>query len=268
MMNDLLVSLVQSSPVWEDAAASLQHLDQVLQAQDQPAHVIVLPEMFSTGFSMQPEKYAQAMDGSAVAWMRAMAKEKNAIVTGSLMTEENGQYFNRLLWVLPNGKTGHYDKRHLFAFANEHLHYGAGKKRMIARVNGWKICLQVCYDLRFPVWARQRPAREGPQDAQPEYDVLIYVANWPSSRSHAWKVLLHARAIENQCYVIGVNRVGTDGNGLHYAGGSLVVGPLGETLYQANDQEEIQTQRLSFQQLKDARAAFPFLQDGDDFLLL
>ena len=178
-----------------------------------------------------------------------------------LIIKEEEQYFNRLIWMLPNGQFGHYDKRHLFAYAGEDQHYTAGSKRLIASVNGWKINLQVCYDLRFPVWARQQ-FNEGF-----EYDVLIYVANWPHKRSTAWKTLLQARAIENQCYVIGVNRIGDDGNGIYHSGNSMVIDPLGEVLYHKQDKEDMLTINLDKTHLQTVREKFPFWKDADEFTI-
>jgi len=227
-----------------------------------PTEIIVLPEMFTTGFSMQPEKFAETMDGPTIDWMRRLSAEKRAIITGSIIIEENENYYNRLIWMLPNGQLGYYDKRHLFAFAGEDQHYTSGNKRLIASVKGWKINLQICYDLRFPVWARQQSSET------PEYDVLVYVANWPESRSHAWKSLLIARAIENQCYVIGVNRVGEDGNGIAHSGDSMVVDPLGQVLLQLSNAEAFETVAISKQELEEGRTRFPFWKDADSFTIL
>lgn len=222
--------------------------------------VVVLPEMFSTGFSMKPKKLAETMEGETVQWMKRIAKEKKIILTGSVIIEEEGNYYNRLIWMLPNGQCGVYDKRHRFAYAGEDEHYAAGNKRLIASVKGWKINLMVCYDLRFPVWARQQSNADAP-----EYDIIIYVANWPERRIHAWKTLLQARAIENQCYVIGVNRTGEDGNAIHYSGESMIVDPLGETLYTVKDKEDIFTITLTKSDLDAVREKFPFLKDADLF---
>jgi len=200
-----------------------------------------------------------------VAWMKRVSRENGIILTGSLIIEEEGKYFNRLIWMLPNGQMGHYDKRHRFAYAGEDQHYTAGDKRLIASVKGWKINLQVCYDLRFPVWARNRVIKDV---SNPEYDVLIYVANWPERRSHAWKTLLCARAIENQAYVVGVNRVGSDGNNIYHSGNSLVINPLGEVLYHKSDEEDIATIVLEKDKLEDTRTRFPFLNDADSFNIL
>ena len=230
--------------------------------------IVVLPEMFSTGFSMEPQKLAETMDGETVQWMKRIAAEKKVILAGSLIIEEDGNYYNRLVWMLPNGQYGVYDKRHRFAFAGEDEHYTAGTKRLIASVKGWKINLLVCYDLRFPVWARQTPPLIGEAGkGSPEYDVLIYVANWPEKRIHAWKTLLPARAIENQCFVVGINRTGDDGNGIHYSGESMVIDPSGEVLYTKKDTEDIFTITLQKELLDSVREKFPFWKDADDFQL-
>ena len=263
-MSTLHFSLIQTSLFWEDKGANLDQLSQKINAIDQPTEIIVLPEMFSTGFSMQPEKLAENMDGPTVDWMRRTAAAKRAILAGSIIIEEGGQYLNRFIWMLPNGELGYYDKRHLFGFAGEDQKYSAGNKRLIASVKGWKINLQVCYDLRFPVWARQNIANVGEE----EYDVLLYVANWPEKRSHAWKTLLTARAIENQCFTIGVNRVGLDGNNIAHSGDSMVVGPLGEVLYHCAYEEDVFHISLQKEELVKTRQQFPFLKDADDFSIL
>jgi predicted amidohydrolase len=257
-----LVTLIQANLQWEDKAANFQMLEEQIQDLGQPTQVVVLPEMFSTGFSMQPEKLAETMDGPSVQWMRSMAIKHKIILTGSLIIEEAGQYFNRLIWMLPNGSLGHYDKRHRFAFAGEDQHYSNGNKRLIASVNGWKVNLQICYDLRFPVWARQQTTD------QPEYDLLIYVANWPERRSHAWKSLLIARAIENQCYVIGVNRVGEDGKGINHSGDSMVIDPLGEVLFSKTQEACTHTIALNKSTVEEVRSKFPFWKDADPFQIL
>ncbi len=255
-VSTLSFSLIQTSLFWEDKGANLDMLAKKILSIEEYTEVIVLPEMFNTGFSMQPKKFAETMDGPTVEWMRRLSAEKKAIITGSLMIQEGEQFFNRLIWMLPNGELGYYDKRHLFAFAGEDQHYAAGNKRLIASVKGWKINLQVCYDLRFPVWARQQGE---------EYDVLLYVANWPEKRNHAWKTLLTARAIENQCYTIGVNRVGMDGNNIAHSGDSLIVGPLGEVLYHCAFNEDVFTITLQKDELTNTRARFPFWKDADFF---
>jgi predicted amidohydrolase len=212
---------------------------------------------------MKPQQLAETMEGETVKWMKRVAAEKKIILTGSVIIEENKSYYNRLVWMLPNGQYGVYDKRHRFAFAGEDEHYTAGTKRLIASVKGWRINLLVCYDLRFPVWARQQSQEEGP-----EYDLLIYVANWPERRSAAWKTLLQARAIENQSYVAGVNRVGKDGNGIDFTGESLIIGPLGEVLYQKKDEEDIFSITLEKEHLQATRDKFPFWKDADGFRLI
>jgi predicted amidohydrolase len=263
-MSDLTVSLVQANLHWEDKAANLAMFDQKIDSIKERTEVIVLPEMFSTGFSMQSERLAETMDGSAVQWMKAKAKQKNVIITGSLIIEENGQYFNRLLWMLPNGQYGTYDKRHRFGFAGEEDHYSAGDKRLIAQVKGWKINLSICYDLRFPVWNRNTLQENG----EPAYDVLINVANWPERRSTPWKALLQARAVENQCYMIGVNRVGNDGNGIYHSGDTSLIDPVGEIIYRKEHDEDVFTYTLSRQHLSELRARFPFMKDADKFVIL
>ncbi len=228
--------------------------------------VIILPEMFSTGFTMNPSAFAEKMDGATIERMRDWSKKKNAIITGSIIIEEEEKYYNRLIWMLPNGTYGFYDKRHLFAFAGENNHYAAGNKRLIASVKGWKINLQICYDLRFPVWARQHPL-SAPDRTDAEYDVLIYVANWPERRSGAWKSLLTARAIENQCYVIGVNRVGKDGKDIYHNGDSMIINPLGEIIHHVADKEDVFTTTLNKEALTEVRTKFPFLKDSDEFII-
>lgn len=263
-MSDLTVSLIQANLHWEDIPANLAMFDQKIDSIKERTEVIVLPEMFSTGFSMQSSRLAETMDGSAVQWMKKKAKEKNVIITGSLIIEDNGEYYNRLIWMLPNGTYGTYNKRHLFAFADEHNHYKAGDKRLIAQVKGWKICLTVCYDLRFPVWSRNTLQDNG----APAYDVLINVANWPERRSTPWRALLQARAIENQSYVIGLNRVGNDGNNIYHSGDSSLIDPVGEIIYQKAHDEDVFTYTLSRAHLDELRAKFPFMKDADQFMIL
>lgn len=269
-MPTLNITTVQTQLHWEDKSANLQMLEEKINAIEEKTEVVVLPEMFSTGFSMRPEELAETMDGTTVSWMKQLAASKKIILTGSLMIEEGGHYYNRLVWMLPTGQYGAYDKRHLFAYGNEDEHYTAGSKRLIASAKGWKINLQICYDLRFPVWARQSPHAS----AQPgkagnyEYDLIIYVANWPERRNHAWKTLLQARAIENQCYVVGVNRTGNDGNGIYHSGDSMIVDPLGAVLYTKAHEEDIHTITLNHDTLEEVRAKLPFGKDADHFSIL
>ncbi|MET6998906.1 amidohydrolase [Chitinophaga defluvii] len=264
-MSDLKVTLIQSQLHWENIAANIGMFDEKINGISEHTEVVFLPEMFSTGFSMRPEKLAETMEGSAVQWMKQKAAEKKIIITGSLIIKENGQYLNRLVWMLPNGTMGTYDKRHLFGYAGEHEQYQAGDKRLIAQVKGWKICLNICYDLRFPVWARNSIAAD---TNAPAYDVLVYVANWPERRNTAWKALLQARAIENQCYVIGVNRVGNDGNDIYHSGETSLIDPMGEIIYQQSHNEDIFTYTLDRNRLEEVRKNIPFLKDADKFQIL
>ena len=238
--------------------------------------IVILPEMFSTGFSMKPEQLAETMEGETVTWMQKVAAQKRIVLTGSVIIEEEGHYFNRLIWMLPNGQFGFYDKRHLFAYANEHEHYMPGQKRLIASVKGWKINLIVCYDLRFPIWCRQSrtaivqgdPTEEELMEPiAPEYDLLICVANWPERRNHAWKTLLQARAIENQAYVVGVNRVGNDGNNIYHSGDTMIADAMGQVLYTREHEEDIFTITLKKDALEEVRQKLPFLEDADDFMI-
>lgn len=261
-MSDIRFSLIQANLQWEDKSANLRMFENKIGPLAGQTDIVILPEMFSTSFSMRPEMFAETMPGPTVQWMRELASKLRLILTGSLIIEEDGKYFNRLLWMLPDGNFGYYDKRHLFGFADEDKHYSAGSKRLIASVKGWKINLQVCYDLRFPVWARQSGS-----PTEPEYDVLVYVANWPQRRNHAWKTLLQARAIENQCFCFGVNRVGTDGNGIFHSGESMVVDPMGEVLYSGSGDEEVFTIKLEKSHLNSVREKFPFLKDRDGFVI-
>jgi omega-amidase len=234
----------------------------------QPTEIVVLPEMFSTGFSMQSKRLGETMEGETIQWMKQVAAKNKIILTGSVIIKEDGNYYNRLVWVLPNGQVGYYDKRHLFAYADEDQHYTPGEKRLIASVKGWKINLLVCYDLRFPVWSRQAPPPLGEVGRGPEYDVLIYVANWPEKRVHAWTTLLRARAIENQCYVIGVNRTGDDGNKIHYTGESMAIDPMGEILYHKKDDDDVFTVTFDRSHLEKVRERFPFWKDADQFKII
>jgi omega-amidase len=262
-MSSLTLTLIQTQLTWENKAANLQMLESKISEIGQRTELVILPEMFSTGFSMRPEKLAEPMEGETVDWMRRISAERRIVLTGSCIIQEEGKYYNRLIWMLPNGHCGYYDKRHLFGYAGEDQHYTHGNKRLIGSVKGWKINLQICYDLRFPVWSRQSPGEKN----EPEYDVLIYVANWPERRSHAWKTLLCARAIENQCYAVGVNRVGQDGHNINHSGNSLIIDPLGEVLYHMADEEDVFTITLEKERLEEARSKFPFWKDGDDFIL-
>jgi predicted amidohydrolase len=266
-MQTLSITTIQTNLHWEDKEANILMLEEKIRNIKGKTNIVVLPEMFTTGFSMNAKLLAENMDGVTISWMRKIAAEKKIILTGSIIVEEDGKYYNRLIWMLPNGEVGHYDKRHSFSLAGEQEHYTRGTKRLIASVGGWKINLCICYDLRFPVWTRQVIEPTSEQAAAPEFDVLVYVANWPEKRSHAWKTLLQARAIENQCYVVGVNRVGNDGNELYHSGDSMVLDPFGEILYLKSHEEEVHTTSIDKKMLDEARIKFPFWKDGDEFMI-
>lgn len=260
-MSDLTVSFIQTSLQWHDPAANWKelqrHIDEISVATD----LIVLPEMFTTGFSMDANHLAETMDGPTVAWLRQLAATRDAVITGSLIIrDEANQYYNRLLWVRPDGSLSYYNKRHLFSMAGEHNVYTAGNERLIEEWRGWRICPLVCYDLRFPVWSRN-PMHE-------PYDLLLYVANWPAARRTAWMTLLRARAMENLAYTMGVNCVGIDGNSLAYAGDSALLDMRGEYLVEVGNQETGITRTLRRADLHAFRERFPALQDADPFELL
>ena len=262
-MSTLTITGIQTPLHWEDASANQKMFEEKINSITDKTEIIILPETFSTGFSMKPKELAETMDGETIKWMKRVAAEKKIILTGSVIIRENENYFNRLIWMLPNGQAGIYDKRHLFGYAGEDNEFTPGTKRLIASVKGWKINLLVCYDLRFPVWARQQT-----QDDGPEYDLLIYVANWPERRIHAWKTLLQARAIENQCYVAGINRTGNDGKGIHYTGESMIIDAMGQALYHKKDEEDIFTVTLDKEHLSSVREKFPFWKDADKFQII
>jgi predicted amidohydrolase len=264
-MSDLKVTLIQTQLHWEDKEANLRMFDEKINSIQERTEVVFLPEMFSTGFSMQSARLAETMDGTAVQWMKKKAAEKNIIITGSLIIEENGQYLNRLIWMLPNGTYGTYDKRHLFGYAGEHEHYTPGDKRLIAQVKGWKINLNICYDMRFPVWSRNTIQ---PDTNEAAYDLLVYVANWPERRKTAWTTLLQARAIENQAFAIGVNRVGNDGNNIYHSGETSLIDPMGEIIYRKSHDEDVFTYTLQRERLEEVRKNIPFLKDADAFTIL
>jgi omega-amidase len=266
----LNVTIVQNDLKWEDKRANLESFEKLITECSDKMEVVFLPEMFTTGFSMKPSEHSETMEGETVQWMKRIAKAKKIILAGSVMIREGDAYFNRLIWMLPTGDYGFYDKRHLFAYAGEDAQYTPGAKRFIASVKGWKLNLLVCYDLRFPVWSRQAVSMQDATaevNGRPEYDILVYVANWPEKRIHAWRTLLQARAIENQCYVVGVNRIGDDGNGIHYPGDSMIVNPLGEPVYRSGERREIFTYTLTLDGLNDVRSKLPFLKDADPFVI-
>lgn len=265
-MQELAITIIQSELHWENIDKNLEMFSGKIAAVSETTDLVVLPEMFNTGFTMNARKLAEKIPGKTFQWMAQEAKEKKCVITGSCIIEENGNYFNRLIWMPPDGAYKTYDKRHLFRMANEQNYYTAGNKKIIVELKGWKICPLVCYDLRFPVWSRNKKAAGDSGRSQPEYDVLIYVANWPERRSHPWKTLLLARAIENQCYAVGVNRVGNDGNNVYHSGDSAVINAKGEVISKTRSKEEsVETAKLSWKELEDFRKSFPVVMDADDF---
>jgi predicted amidohydrolase len=259
-MTDLKISIIQSNLHWENKEENLKMFSQKINNIAGSTDLIVLPEMFTTGFSMSPQKFAETMDGATVNWMIAKAKEKGCVITGSFICKENGNYFNRLVWMRADGTYSKYDKRHLFRMANEDSHYNFGQEKIIVELKGWKICPLICYDLRFPVWSRNRSSSN--------YDLLIYVANWPEIRRYPWKTLLLARAIENQCYVVGLNRVGNDGNKIYHSGDSAVINAKGEIISKIRAHEDSsETITLKYSDLIEFRKAFPAMLDADEFII-
>ncbi len=261
-MKDIRVTLVQTNLHWENTGANLAMLEEEISTISSPTDVIILPEMFTTGFSMNASTLAEPMNLHTFKWMRNMASKTGALVLGSCIIKENNHYFNRLIWMEPDGNFKIYDKRHLFRMAGEDKIYSAGKSRLIAEWKGWKICPLICYDLRFPAWSRN--GFNKPSNSL-DYDLLVYVANWPAARSLHWETLLPARAIENLSYVVGVNRVGSDGNGVEYWGGSTVIDPKGRLLINHGNEESIQTTGLSAEELINWRVKFPAYFDSDEF---
>jgi omega-amidase len=257
-MQDLRITIVQTPLHWHKPEANRQMLSQKLHNLAGETDLIILPEMFTTGFSMASPALAEPAGGPTTVWLAQMAARLQAVITGSIITAEKGQYFNRLLWMRTDGTSDYYDKRHLFRMAGENNIYSAGTMRLILTLKGWKICPLICYDLRFPVWSR---------NTEPLYDLLLYVANWPAKRRLAWQTLLPARAIENLAYVAGVNRVGRDENHHEYAGDSALYEPTGEKIWGLAQEEKVQTITLSYQDLQQYRQSFPAFLDADRFKL-
>lgn len=257
---DLRVSVVQSSLVWQDPEANRERFAQLIRAEASGSDLIILPEMFTAGFSMDSKKVAEPAQGPTLAWMRELAAEMGAVITGSyaVADESGGLPFNRLVWMQPDGHHEIYDKRHLFRMAGENNRYQAGSRRLIVELKGWRVCPLVCYDLRFPVWCRNRQ----------DYDLLVFVANWPEARAYPWSQLLKARAIENLAYVAGVNRVGEDGNGYGYSGDSIILDMLGKALVVPGSDIGVFSATLSAEALHSFRDKFPAHLDADDFELL
>ncbi|WP_407351324.1 amidohydrolase [Luteimonas sp. R10] len=264
-MNNLRISLVQGATRWRDPDGNRDYYGDLIGPLHGTTDVVILPETFTSGFSNDAIEEAETMDGPTVAWMREQAAALGAVVTGSVQLRTDAGVFNRMLWTTPDGELRHYDKRHLFRYAREHERYSAGRDRLTVEWKGWRICPLVCYDLRFPVFARNRydVEREGALD----YDLQIYVANWPAARAYAWKTLLRARSIENLCYVAGLNRVGRDGNGIDYAGDSAVIDFLGHAVSESTDEEVVTTTTLLAHELAAHRERFPAMLDGDAFEL-
>jgi len=248
-------ALIQADIIWEEAGRNRIQLEKKINTIALDVDLIVLPEMFTTGFSMHPEAIAETMEGDSVSWLKKVAKSRNTAITGSLVIKEDNNFYNRLVFVFPSGEMEYYDKRHLFSLAGEDELYSAGARKKIVEYKGWKICLLICYDLRFPVFARNTE----------DYDLLLYVANWPTARITAWDILLKARAIENMCYTIGVNRVGKDGNDHSYPGHSQVVDFIGNALLEPFEGETVFTATLDKLEMLEMRKKLGFLADRDSF---
>ena len=252
------IALIQSDLFWEDIAKNRNHFDEKINSIPDKIDLIVLPEMFSTGFTMNAAGFAESMNGETVQWMQLLAKQKNVALTGSLIINEEGQYYNRMLFVFPSGEIQYYNKRHLFSLAGEDQFYTKGTQKIIIDYLGWKICLQICYDLRFPVFARNTE----------NYDLLLYVANWPKVRTNAWDALLKARAIENMTYVVGVNRVGLDANNYEHIGHSQAIDFLGHFLLEPQEKEGVFIVELDKKTMLETRQKLDFLSDRDEFEIL
>ena len=255
MNQQITVCQVQPELVWENIDANLAMLEGLLEKVPAGTDLVILPETFSTGFTMQSDRFAEDKDGKAVNWMQRMAREKQSYISGSLIIRAGDAIFNRLFWVSPDGIEGHYDKRHLFRMGREEKHFIPGTERPVFTLGNFRFLPQICYDLRFPVFSRNRG----------DYDVLFYVANWPAPRQQVWETLLRARAIENQSYVLGTSRVGPDGLGVAHEGGSCAIDPLGKLIHKMDDQPGIQTCTLDLNKIRDFRKKFPVWKDADRF---
>ena len=260
-MQNLRISLIQTDLKWEDKSFNLNHIDKLISGIKESPDIIVLPEMFSTAFSMKPELFSEEAEGETLQWMQARARETDAAIAGSFMVKEKGDYFNRMYFVLPDGAYHYYDKRHLFRMGNEQLHFSAGNKKAIVEYKSWKIQLLICYDLRFPVWAKNNY-----KDGSYDFDLGILVANWPAVRSHVWKTLNSARAIENQSFWVGVNRVGKDAKGLEHSGDSNIWDAKGFPLIEEPPHSEfVRTITINKKELDDFRNKFTLGLDWDRF---
>ena len=258
MANELRISMIQSPIVWEDRDENLRYYGGLLRRASGKTDLAILPETFTTGFSMNVEELADTMDGETVATIKGWAEEYNIAVAGSFIAKEGDEYYNRAFFITPDGEMFYYDKRHLFRMAGEGKSFSAGDRQTIVLYKGWNICLQVCYDLRFPVWSR---------NVNNKYDLLVYVANWPEARIDVWRTLLPARAIENMAYVCGINRLGVDGKGFIYSGDSAVFTPKGKKLAGCGKREVIRTCTLSKSEVEDLRVKFPAWKDADIFTI-
>jgi omega-amidase len=258
-MDNLKVTVYQGYLFWENIDKNLQNISLRLTGIRERTNLIILPEMFNTGFTMNAEALGEDIGGKTMKWMHDTAIKYDCVVTGSLIIKEDGKYYNRLIWMRTDGTYEHYDKRHLFALGKEHNTYTAGTKKLIVEINGWKICPVICYDLRFPVWLR---------NVDEDYDVLMIVANWPERRALHWRTLIPARAVENQSYVIAVNRVGHDGNEVYHSGDSTCISPNGDVVYYKRDEEDVYTFSIIYDEVKKIRRALPFLKDADEFTLV
>lgn len=258
MKEKLNITLIQPDILWGEINANISMFSEKINDLEGATDMIVLPEMFSTGFITKPQGLAEEMEGYTMQWMALTAKEKNCIITGSIIISESNKYYNRLIWMRPDGTWDFYDKAHLFRMLDESVYFTKGTKRVIIDLHGWKVLPLICYDLRFPVWSRNRG----------DYDIMLCTANWPESRRNVWEILLHARALENQAYVIGVNRTGKDGNDIFYTGDSVVIDPKGEIILKAlPGKDTVETVLISYNELSDIRRNFPVHKDADDFEL-
>lgn len=259
------LNIVQTNIIWENPSKNRDAIEAMLSLQHQKAELTILPEMFTTGFTMQPEKQAEEFKTTTYNWLKTMSEKHQSTFVGSIASKENENFFNRLHWIEPGGKEYFYDKRHLFRMAREDKHYQAGTESNVVELNNWKIKPLICYDLRFPVWCRNHYNKASNDWS---YDVLLFVANWPEVRNYPWQQLLIARAIENQCYVVGVNRVGNDGNGIAHCGNSLVINPRGEIISEIPlHQEGVYNVEIDKSYLEEFRKMFPVGLDADEFEL-
>ena len=251
------IALIQTDIVWENPSENRRVFEGKINALTESVDLIILPEMFTSGFTMSPNLVAETMAGETISWLKEIAKAKNSAITGSLVITENGNFYNRMVFVFPNGEIQYYDKKHLFTLAGEDKVYTSGKDKVIVNYKNWKICLQVCYDLRFPVFSRNTE----------NYDVLIYVASWPKVRTNAWDILLKARAVENLSYTIGVNRIGTDNNDFEYIGHSQIIDELGNFIIEPTENEDVFIANLDKNKMLETRSKLNFLNDRDAFIL-